>query len=81
MKDAADSFQPGDRDDAFLRNVGSCNNHMESYTRRRHSVFLRRVLQLLVNANVVPSSPILSTLMTEKIRSSETSVLTRTTGI
>jgi hypothetical protein len=40
---------------------GSCKN------RRR----------LLVTANVVPSSPILVTLMMEALRSSETSVLTR----
>jgi hypothetical protein len=32
---------------------------------------------LLVTANVVPSSPILVTLMMEALRSSETSVLTR----
>jgi hypothetical protein len=32
---------------------------------------------LLITANVVPSSPILPTLMTEAISSSETSVLTR----
>jgi hypothetical protein len=37
------------------------------------------VLQLLVTANVVPSSLILSTLMMEALRSSETSVLTRAT--
>jgi hypothetical protein len=42
-------------------------------------VFLRSVLQLLVIANVVPSSPILVTLMMEGIRSSETSVLKRAT--
>jgi hypothetical protein len=35
------------------------------------------VLRLLVIANVVPSSPILVTVMMEAIRSSETSVLTR----
>jgi hypothetical protein len=34
---------------------------------------------LLVTANVVPSSPILVTLMKEALSSSETSVLTRTT--
>jgi hypothetical protein len=34
---------------------------------------------MLVTANVVPSSPILVTLMMEAICSSETSVLTRTT--
>jgi hypothetical protein len=35
--------------------------------------------QLLVTANVVPSSPILVTLMMEALGSSETSVLTRAT--
>jgi hypothetical protein len=38
--------------------------------------FIRR---LLVTASVVPSSPILVTLMKEALRSSETSVLTRAT--
>jgi hypothetical protein len=42
-------------------------------------VFLRSLLRLLVTANVVPSSPILVTLMMEAIHSSETSVLTRAT--
>jgi hypothetical protein len=37
------------------------------------------VRRLLVTASVVPSSPILITLMKEALRSSETSVLTRTT--
>jgi hypothetical protein len=35
--------------------------------------------RLLVTAKVVPSSPILVTLMKEALRSSETSVLTRAT--
>jgi hypothetical protein len=35
--------------------------------------------QLLVMANVVPSSPILVTLMMEALSSSETSLLTRAT--
>jgi hypothetical protein len=35
--------------------------------------------QLLVTANIFPSSPILVTLMMEVLRSSETSVLTRAT--
>jgi hypothetical protein len=39
---------------------------------------LRSVLRLLVTANFVPSPPILVTLMTEALRSFETSVLTRT---
>jgi hypothetical protein len=42
-------------------------------------VFLRGVLQLLVIANIVPSSLILSTMLMEELRSTETSVLTRTT--
>jgi hypothetical protein len=42
-------------------------------------VFLPIVLPLLVTANVVPSSPIFVILMMEAIRSSEMSVLTRTT--
>jgi hypothetical protein len=37
------------------------------------------VLQLLVTANLVPSSPIILTLMMEALLSSETSVLTRAT--
>jgi hypothetical protein len=37
------------------------------------------MLQLLVTANVVPSSPILDILMMEVIYSSEMSVLTRAT--
>jgi hypothetical protein len=40
-------------------------------------VILRSVLRLLVTANVVPSSPILVTLMVEELRSSETSAITR----
>jgi hypothetical protein len=44
---------------------------------------LRRValvrIELLVTANVVPSSPILVTLIMEALGSSETSVLTRVT--
>jgi hypothetical protein len=42
-------------------------------------VFLRSMLQLLITVKVVPSSVILFTLMTETLRSSETTVLTRTT--
>jgi hypothetical protein len=40
-------------------------------------VFLLSVRRLLVRASVVPSSPILFTLMKEALSSSETSVLTR----
>jgi hypothetical protein len=49
---------------------GSCKNRL---------VFLRSVRRLLVAASVVPSSPILVTLMKEALGSSETSVLTRVT--
>jgi hypothetical protein len=42
-------------------------------------VFLRSVRVLLLTANVVPSSPILVTLMKEALNYSETSVLTRAT--
>jgi hypothetical protein len=42
-------------------------------------LFLCSVVQLLVTANVFPSSLIIFTLMMEDIRSSETSVLTRVT--
>jgi hypothetical protein len=42
-------------------------------------VFVRSVLQLLVTANLVPSSPILVTMIMEALRSSETLVLTRAT--
>jgi hypothetical protein len=49
---------------------GSCKNHL---------VFLRSVRRLLVTASVVPTSPILVTLMKETPGSSETSVLTRAT--
>jgi hypothetical protein len=45
------------------------------------SDFLRSVLQLLATANVVPSSPILVTLMLEARRSSETSILARATRV
>jgi hypothetical protein len=48
-------------------------------TKILYIVFLRNVLRLLDMANVVPSSPILVTLMKEALSSSETSVLTRTT--
>jgi hypothetical protein len=42
-------------------------------------VFLHSMHRLLVTASVVPSSPILVTLMKEVLRSFETSVLTRAT--
>jgi hypothetical protein len=44
-------------------------------------VFLRSVRRSLVTAYVVPSSLILVTLMKEALRSSETSVVTRSHGV
>jgi hypothetical protein len=41
--------------------------------------YLRSVRRLLINASVVPFSPILVTLMMEALRTSETSVLIRAT--
>jgi hypothetical protein len=52
-----------------LHHQGDCMSH----------IIFRSVFRLLVNANVVPSSPILVTLMMEAIGSSETSVLTTAT--
>jgi hypothetical protein len=46
---------------------------------RNDLVFLRSVLRLLVTVSVVPSSPILITLMKETLSSSETLVLSRAT--
>jgi hypothetical protein len=55
------------------------HNHQGDKNRRARNIFLRSMLQLLVNANFVHSLPILVTLMMEAIHSSETSVLTRAT--
>jgi hypothetical protein len=62
-------------------------NNRKKQRRMPSSGMLRRVVlcvtssvrQLLVTANVVPSSPILVTLMMEALRFSETSVFTRST--
>jgi hypothetical protein len=51
----------------------------QAATSNRRTVFLRSVRRLLVAACVVPSSPILITLIKEALGSSETSVLTRAT--
>jgi hypothetical protein len=48
-------------------------------TSNRRKLFLRSVRRLLVTANAVPSLPILVALMMEALRSSEATVLTRTT--
>jgi hypothetical protein len=52
---------------------------LQRNTKWAHFVFLRSVCQLLVTASVVPSSPILVTLMKDVLSSSKTSVLTRAT--
>jgi hypothetical protein len=59
--------------------IGELITRLAVTSNRRDFVFLRSVLRLLVGANVVPSSPILFTLMMEMIHSSEISVLTRAT--
>jgi hypothetical protein len=46
---------------------------------RYHLVFLRSVRRLLVTASVVPSSPILVTVMKDALNSSETPALARAT--
>jgi hypothetical protein len=53
---------------------GSCKNRLFGRTQRS-------VCRLLVTTNVVPSSPILVTLITEALRSSETSVHTESHGV
>jgi hypothetical protein len=54
-------------------------NNRRTLRRNTISISINSVRRLLVTANVVPSSPILVTLMMEALRSSETSVLTRAT--
>jgi hypothetical protein len=44
-------------------------------------VFLRRMFRILVTANVVPSSPILVTLIMEAIFTSETSFIPESYGV
>jgi hypothetical protein len=65
---------------------GCCKNRRFGRTHRFHNrgsengrLFLLSERRLLVTANVVPSSPILVTVMTEALRSSETSDITRAT--
>jgi hypothetical protein len=62
---------------------GSCKSRrfggMQATKKYKYFVFFRSVPQLLVRANVVPSSPILVILMMEALSSSDTSVLTRAT--
>jgi hypothetical protein len=63
-----------------MRRIGELGTTLSLTSNRRTLfAFLRSVRRLLVTANVVPSSPILVTLMKEAVGSSETSVLTRVT--
>jgi hypothetical protein len=65
----------------FIRvaRVGELGTTLAVTSNRRTLAFLRSVRRLLVTASVVPSSPVLVTLMKEALSSSETSVLTRST--
>jgi hypothetical protein len=56
---------------------GRCQNLNSDNINRVYNTRRRSVCRSLVTASVVPSSPILVTLMKEALRSSETSVLTR----
>jgi hypothetical protein len=66
---------------SFIRvtRIGELGTTLSATRNRRALVFLRSLRRLLVTASVVPSSPILVTLMKETLSSSETSVLTRAT--
>jgi hypothetical protein len=64
-------------EDTILRS--HCHENLKSDIFQVYFVFLRSVRRLLVMANVVPSSPILVTLMMGALLSSETSVLKRAT--
>jgi hypothetical protein len=65
----------------LIFSVSKCNAPNEStlYLFHKVKVFFRWVRRLLVSTKVVPSSPILVTLMKEALSSSETLVLTRAT--
>jgi hypothetical protein len=62
-----------------LVGMNSLHHQGDKNRRARNNVSNNWYLRLLVTANVVPSSPILVTLMMETIHSSETSVLIRAT--
>jgi hypothetical protein len=66
---------------SFIRmtRIGELGTTLAVTSNRCTLVFLRSVRRLLVTASVVPSSPILVTLMKEALSSSETSVMTRAT--
>jgi hypothetical protein len=66
---------------SFIRvtRIGELGTTLAVTSNRRTLTFLRSVRWLLVTASVVPSLPILVTLMKEAQSSSETSVLIRVT--
>jgi hypothetical protein len=73
---------------SFIRvtKIGELGTTLAATSNRRtlrrnteYFVFLRSVRRLLVTANVVPSAPILVTLMMEALNSSERSILTTAT--
>jgi hypothetical protein len=66
---------------SFIRvtRIGELGTTQVATSKQRTLVFLCSVRRLIVAACVVPSSPILATLMKEALGSSETSVLTRAT--
>jgi hypothetical protein len=65
----------------MLRRVALVRTHVSDEPNASiiSSLFLRSVRRLIVTANVVPSSPILVTLMMDALGSSKMSVLTRAT--
>jgi hypothetical protein len=66
---------------SFIRvtRIGELGTTLAVTSNRRTLVFLLNVRRLLVTASVVPSLPILVTLIKEALSSSEMSVLTRAT--
>jgi hypothetical protein len=63
----------------FLSYLSSERKHFQIPKNISANTNLRSARRLLLNSNVVPCSPILATLMTEALRSSETSILTKGT--
>jgi hypothetical protein len=63
----------------MMEALSSSETSVLTRTTQYFNVFLRSVRPLLVTNSVVPSSPILVTLMKEALSSSEMSVLTRAT--
>jgi hypothetical protein len=66
---------------SFIRvtRIGELGTTLAVTSNRRTLAFFRSLCRLLVTDSVVPSSPILVTLMKEALSSSQTSVLTRAT--